>query len=76
MAFVAARIGISVMPKMGAIGPPAGVAIRPLVNPTPVRSIHAVVRDAVSTTPPARAAVELLRTAATHNGAGTEVPTP
>lgn len=76
MSFVAAGIGITVMPTLGAIEPPAGVVIRPLVNPTPVRSIHAVARDAIATTPPARAALELLRATATQNGAGTEVPTP
>mgnify|MGYP006333156171 FL=1 len=76
MAFVAAGVGITVLPRLGAIEPPPGIVLRPLVNPTPVRSIHAVVRDAISTTPPARAALELLRATATHNGAGTEVPTP
>ncbi|WP_449281089.1 LysR family transcriptional regulator [Leucobacter sp.] len=61
LAFVAAGIGITVLPTLGAVDPPAGVALREVVNPTPVRSIHAVVRDAVAFTPPARAALELLR---------------
>jgi DNA-binding transcriptional LysR family regulator len=61
LAFVAAGIGITVLPTLGATDPPAGVALRHLANPTPVRSIHAVVRDAVAITPPARAALELLR---------------
>lgn len=90
MAFVSAGIGITVLPALGAVEPPAGVELRPLVNPTPVRSIHAVVRDAVAVTPTARAALDLLRAearrnrteashdtpAATRNGAGTDVPTP
>lgn len=60
LAFVAAGIGITVLPTLGAADPPAGVALRRVLNPTPMRSIHAVVRDAVAFTPPARAALELL----------------
>lgn len=61
LAFVAAGIGITVLPTLGAMAPPAGIVLRPVVNPTPVRSIHAVARDAVAFTPPARTALELLR---------------
>ena len=60
LAFGAAGIGITVLPTLGAADPPAGVALRRVLNPTPMRSIHAVVRDAVAFTPPARAALELL----------------
>jgi DNA-binding transcriptional LysR family regulator len=65
MAFVAAGIGITVMPEIAARDLPAGVTVRPLVRPTPIRSLHVVVRDSLASTPPARLAVDLLRAIAT-----------
>lgn len=61
IAFVAAHVGITVMPALGAADPPRGVVVVPLVRPTPIRSIHAVVREEAAHTPPVALALELLR---------------
>jgi DNA-binding transcriptional LysR family regulator len=61
LAFVAAGIGITVLPELGAINLPAGTRAVPVVQPVPVRSILAVVRDAVAHTPPVLAACAELR---------------
>ncbi|WP_229071038.1 LysR family transcriptional regulator [Actinoplanes sp. DH11] len=62
LAFVAAGIGITVLPSIGAAQPPPGVAVVRVVRPTPIRSIYAVVREAVAHTEPGRTAVEMLKT--------------
>lgn len=64
LAFVAAGIGITVLPSLGATRLPGGVARIRVTRPTPVRSIHAVVDDAVAHTPSVRTAVAALRVAA------------
>ncbi|PZR54281.1 LysR family transcriptional regulator [Xylanimonas oleitrophica] len=64
LAFVAAGVGITVLPELAAARLPAGVTAVPVVRPTPVRSLHAVVRDAVAGTPTARAALAGLHAAA------------
>jgi DNA-binding transcriptional LysR family regulator len=61
LAFVAAGIGITVLPEIGAIHLPAGTCAVSVVRPVPVRSILAVVRDAVAHTPPVLATCEELR---------------
>ncbi|QYN34056.1 LysR family transcriptional regulator [Pseudonocardia sp. DSM 110487] len=61
LAFVAAGIGVTVLPELGAIHLPAGTHAVPVVQPTPVRSILAVVRDAVASTPPVLATCAELR---------------
>lgn len=61
LAFVAAGIGITVLPELGTIHLPAGTRAVPVVQPVPVRSILVVVRDAVAHTPPVRAACAELR---------------
>jgi DNA-binding transcriptional LysR family regulator len=61
LAFVAAGIGITVLPELGAINLPAGTRAVPVVQPVPVRSILVVVRDAVAHTPPVLAACAELR---------------
>ncbi|GIE88613.1 DNA-binding transcriptional regulator, LysR family [Actinoplanes regularis] len=60
LAFVAAGIGVTMMPSLGAEQPPPGVTVVPVVRPTPVRSIHVVIRESIVGTGPGRAAVELL----------------
>ncbi len=64
LAFVAAGIGLTVLPALGAADVPDGVARVRLVRPTPTRSVHVVVHDAVEHTPAARMAVAALRDAA------------
>ena len=61
LAFVAAGIGITVLPELGATHLPPGTRAVPVVRPTPVRSILAVVRDAGAHTPPVVAALAELR---------------
>ncbi len=51
IAFVAAGIGIAVMPRLCTIDLPAGVAGVTVTNPTPTRSIHLMVRRAVESFP-------------------------
>ncbi|WP_344810584.1 LysR family transcriptional regulator [Microlunatus aurantiacus] len=62
MAFVAAGIGLTVLPQLGARQLPDGVVAVPVVSPTPVRSIFALVRDGVADTPAVRTVLaELVR---------------
>jgi DNA-binding transcriptional LysR family regulator len=61
IAFVEAGIGITVLPRLGAIRLPAGVATVPVTSPTPLRSIFALVQTASESAPPARRALDVLR---------------
>jgi DNA-binding transcriptional LysR family regulator len=70
LALVAAGIGITVLPELGATHLPAGTRAVSVVQPVPVRSILAVVRDAVAHTPPVRAAFEELRAIAEVSSTG------
>jgi len=47
IAFVAAGIGIAVMPRLCTVELPPSVSAVGVVNPTPVRSVHVMVRRAV-----------------------------
>lgn len=67
LAFVAAGIGITVLPALGAVHLPPGTVGVPAVRPTPSRTIYAVVQDAVAHTPPVRAALDALRQVAAGN---------
>jgi DNA-binding transcriptional LysR family regulator len=64
VAFVAAGIGITVLPALGAVRPTPGTVAVPVQRPVPVRSIYALVQDAVAETPPVRTALAALRTVA------------
>ncbi|MER7459143.1 LysR family transcriptional regulator [Micromonospora sp. NPDC126480] len=64
LAFVAAGIGLTVLPALGAAHLPDGVTRVRVVRPTPVRSIHVVVHDAVEHTPAVRTALAALRATA------------
>lgn len=64
IALVDAGVGITVLPCLGAAPLPAGVVAVPLVAPTPVRHIHAVVQNATAHRPPVRRALEALRACA------------
>jgi DNA-binding transcriptional LysR family regulator len=61
LAFVDAGIGVTVLPRIGAADLPAGTVAVPVTNPTPHRSIHALVQTAAFDTPPVQRALELLR---------------
>jgi DNA-binding transcriptional LysR family regulator len=80
VAFVGAGIGITVMPRLGAAHLPPGVVAVPVVRPTPVRSLYALVRDGLASSPPVRAAVAELvaqgRSAAGEIASPDPVPAP
>ena len=61
LAFVAAGIGITVLPRLGAANLPAGLVAVPVTAPAVRRSIHAVVQTSVESTPPAQCVLEELR---------------
>ena len=60
MAFVAAGIGLTVLPTLGARQLPPGVVAVPVTRPTPVRSIYALVREGVVDTPAVRTVLRVL----------------
>lgn len=62
--FVAAGLGVGVMPQMGLNNRHPGVVVRRLRNPEPVRVIHAAVRDVSLHQPSVRALLDALRAAA------------
>jgi DNA-binding transcriptional LysR family regulator len=58
--FVATGIGITVIPRLGAVDLPEGLTTVPVVSPTPVRHIGLAVKKSVAEHPAARRALELL----------------
>ncbi len=71
IAFVAAGIGLTVLPRLGAVGLPDGVVAVPVTGPTPERSIHAVVRERLEDAVPVRTALAALRACAGQEPAHT-----
>jgi DNA-binding transcriptional LysR family regulator len=63
LAFVAAGIGVTILPELAVPEGMAGVDSRELVGPTPRRRVVAHVRDATATAPPVQRALELLQDA-------------
>lgn len=59
--FVAAGVGLAVLPRLGLGRLPTGLVARPVVEPTPVRRIQVAVRADVAQEPAARRAVLLLK---------------
>ncbi len=62
--FVAAGLGISVIPQMGLGSRHPGVVVRKLRRPEPIRAIHAAVRESSMNQPALRDLIEALREAA------------
>jgi DNA-binding transcriptional LysR family regulator len=60
LAFVAAGIGIAVVPALVASWSGFDVTYVPLLNPTPQRRIVVLLKDSVRTNPAARRTVDLL----------------
>ncbi len=60
IAFVDAGIGLTVLPSLGAVNLPPGAVAVPVVSPTPVRSIYALVQNSVADSPPAVTALRAL----------------
>ena len=61
IAFVAAGIGVTVLPRLGAKDLPPGVVAVPVTSPTPQRSIYALTQTSVEGSPPAACVLESLR---------------
>lgn len=64
LAMVAAGVGISVLPRIGAKASPPGVVIRPVAPPTPRRVISALVATEALVSPVTERALALARRAA------------
>ncbi|MCS0601182.1 LysR family transcriptional regulator [Streptomyces sp. LP11] len=62
--FVAAGLGVGLMPRLGLRNRHPGVVVRPVRNPEPLRVISAVVRETALEQPALRRLLEALRTAA------------
>jgi DNA-binding transcriptional LysR family regulator len=69
VAFVAAGIGITVLPRLGAITLPPGVSAIPVVHPVPTRRIMLRVKRSVRDHPAVTRAVELLNERASTTAA-------
>ncbi|WRZ90248.1 LysR family transcriptional regulator [Streptomyces sp. NBC_01007] len=63
--FVAAGLGVGLMPRLGLRNQHPGVVVRPVRNPEPVRVISAAVREIAFEQPALRALLDALRDAAT-----------
>lgn len=61
VSFVAAGVGITLLPRLGAERLPDGVVAVPVVDPAPVRTISLAVKAAIEHHPAAVRAVDLLR---------------
>lgn len=61
ISFVAAGVGITVLPRLGVGTLPPGLVARPLINPTPMRTISVRTREAVRDNPAVRRIIDLLR---------------
>ncbi|MFF7644303.1 LysR substrate-binding domain-containing protein [Streptomyces canus] len=62
--FVAAGLGVGLMPRLGLRGGHPGVVVRPVRNPEPVRVISAVARETALDQPALRGLLSALRDAA------------
>lgn len=64
MAFVAAGVGVCVLPRLAALTAPTGTAVLDVREPAPRRRIVALLRDSSETNPAAQRAIDLLLEAA------------
>ena len=64
MAFVAAGVGVCVLPRLAALTAPAGTAVLDVREPAPRRRVVALLRDSSETIPAAQRAIDLLLEAA------------
>lgn len=62
--FVAAGLGVGLMPRMGLRNRHPGVTVRPVRNPEPVRAIYAAVREVSLAQPALHGLLDALRAAA------------
>lgn len=66
--FVAAGLGVSLVPELGLDAPHSAVVVREVHNPVPIRSIYAAVRGEAPDRPAVRALLHALRGAAPQAG--------
>ncbi|MET9956510.1 LysR family transcriptional regulator [Streptomyces sp. NPDC006339] len=59
--FVAAGLGVSLIPRLGLSARHPGVVIRPVRRPEPIRAIHAVIRSSALDRPVLRALLDALK---------------
>ncbi|MFJ2262038.1 LysR family transcriptional regulator [Streptomyces sp. NPDC087844] len=64
--FVAAGLGVSLVPDMGLASRHPGVVVRKVRNPEPIRAIHAVVRETSLGQPALQGLLQALKAAAAH----------
>lgn len=64
--FVAAGLGVSLVPDMGLVSHHPGVVVRKVRNPEPVRAIHAAVRETSLGQPALQGLLLALKAAAAH----------
>jgi DNA-binding transcriptional LysR family regulator len=62
--FVAAGLGLGVMPRLGLVNRHPGVAVREITNPEPVRTVYAAIRDISATRPAMTGLIDAFREAA------------
>ena len=74
--FVAAGLGVTMLPGLGLGTVHPGVVVRPMSNPRPVRHIYAAVADVVADQPAVRGMVEALLAAARQNFSDGDVENP
>ncbi|MFJ3564632.1 MULTISPECIES: LysR family transcriptional regulator [Streptomyces diastaticus group] len=67
--FVAAGLGVALIPRLGLAVPHPGVTIRPVRGPEPTRTIQAAVRSGAPRTPALTGLLTALRDAASPQGA-------
>ncbi|MFF6787543.1 LysR family transcriptional regulator [Streptomyces filamentosus] len=70
--FVAAELGVSLVPRLGLSTRHPGVAVRRVRHPEPVRAIHAVIRTGSLRQPVLRTLLDAFRQAAEAGGAASE----
>lgn len=68
--FVAAGLGVSLVPELGLDTPHLGVVVREVHNPVPLRSIHAAVREPAPDRPAVGGLLEALRATAAQLPSG------
>ncbi|WP_062204760.1 LysR family transcriptional regulator [Streptomyces sp. NBRC 109706] len=59
--FVAAGLGIGVLPRLGLVNRHPDIVIRPIENPEPVRTVHAAIREVSLAQPAVTALLNALR---------------
>ncbi|MEV4946978.1 LysR family transcriptional regulator [Streptomyces sp. NPDC053755] len=76
LGFVAAGLGVGLVPRLGAAGRRNGVALRRVRRPEPVRTVHAAVREGTTAQPALRTLLDALKEAAGRSATGSSARRP